>query len=65
MTATVLEPYGPCSLLTVSDVAQLLRVSERKVRTLMSQGKLPKPIVLGERGIRWRGADLEKYLQGL
>ncbi len=65
MPVSSLEFSGPCSLLTLSDLAQLLKISERKIRTMMSQGELPKPIVLGQRGFRWRSTDLEKYLQGL
>lgn len=65
MTLAVLEPASTCSLLTLSDLAHLLRVSERKIRTLVSKGILPKPIVLGERGYRWRSVDVENFLQGL
>lgn len=51
-------------LLTLSDVAKILCVSERTVRRLRDAGKLPRPIKIG-RQLRWRSGDIERYLKRL
>ncbi len=48
-------------LLTVSEVASVLRLSERKVRRLVNNGEL-KGVQLGERILRIRPADLDAFL---
>ncbi len=65
MSVTTMEAPGACSILTVSDLAQFLKVSERKVRYMMKHGALPRPKVLGKRGFRWLSTDLDKFLQEL
>lgn len=53
---------GP-DLLTVADLAERLRVSEKTVRTWRSEGVLPAPIEIGG-VIRWRAAEFEEWLAG-
>ncbi len=48
-------------LLTVPEVAAMLRLSERKVRRLINDGEL-KGVQLGERTIRVRPSDLDTFL---
>jgi excisionase family DNA binding protein len=48
-------------LLTVDDVAELLKVSTRHVWKLLSAGRFPQPIRIG-RSVRWRRADVENWI---
>jgi excisionase family DNA binding protein len=48
-------------LLDVGDVARLLSCSERHVYRLSRSMRMPEPVRLGAL-IRWRRADLEKWL---
>jgi excisionase family DNA binding protein len=52
----------PARLLTVSEVAQALRVSNMTVYRLVSAGDLPALRV--GRSVRLRPADVESYLSG-
>lgn len=52
---------GVC-LLDVRQVAELLGVHQRTVWRMAATGALPAPIRLSERVVRWRLADLERYL---
>lgn len=49
-------------LLTVTEVAKELRLSEEHVRVLVRQGKLTT-VRLGERGIRFRRQDLHEFIE--
>lgn len=49
-------------LLTIRDVADLLKISQASVRNLTIRGKLPAPVRLG-RLIRWRPGDLTAFLE--
>ncbi len=52
----------PARLLTVTEVAQALRVSNMTVYRLVSAGELPALRV--GRSVRLRAADVESYLSG-
>ena len=57
-------------LLTVADVAKLLRIGQRTVWRLASRagggsGPFPRPVRIGGKIIRWRWQDVEKYLAQL
>ncbi|GAB6167486.1 hypothetical protein JCM19992_34860 [Thermostilla marina] len=52
------------SLLTVKDVATALAVSPRTVWRWVSAGRLPQPIRLAPRTVRWRRQDIEAALHG-
>ena len=43
-----------------SGVAQMLSISERHVRKLHAEGKIPRPISLG-RCVRWNVSELEQW----
>lgn len=48
-------------LMTVREVAAMLKVSQRQVWKLTSAGRLPAPIRLG-RSVRWRASDIDKFI---
>lgn len=49
-------------LLTLTEVARVLRVSKRTVYALVRSGRLPS-IRVGVRGVRVLESDLERYLE--
>jgi excisionase family DNA binding protein len=51
----------PDSFLTVSEVADLLRLNPQTVRQWIDKGKLPA-VRLGERQVRIRQSDLEQFI---
>lgn len=58
MTARAL----PKTLLTVSDVADLLQVSTKAVYHLRARGRLPAAIKFGH-GVRWDPADIAAWIE--
>jgi excisionase family DNA binding protein len=51
-----------CQLLTVKDVAAMLRVHTRTVWRMSASGDIPAPKKLGPRTVRWRMSDLAEYI---
>jgi predicted DNA-binding transcriptional regulator AlpA len=51
------------ALLNISEVAQLLGVSERKVHALRAAGLLPEPVSLGPRALRWPVDELLDHVK--
>jgi predicted DNA-binding transcriptional regulator AlpA len=49
------------SSLGVSDLAKLFNVSERHIRRLQMTGRLPEPIRLGKRCLRWPRPVIEEF----
>jgi predicted DNA-binding transcriptional regulator AlpA len=47
----------------VGEVADMLRISERQVWRMEAEGKLPKAIRLTPRIVRWRVADIVRFLE--
>ncbi len=60
MSATILLGNLP-DLLTILDIAALLRVDRRTIHCWATTGLLPKPIKLG-RCTRWRKHEIERFL---
>ena len=61
---------APCQLLTVRDVAGLLKIHTGTVWRLSSlaeagYGEFPKPLRLGAKTVRWRLSNVEAYLSAL
>lgn len=59
-----------CRLLTVGEVAELLRLSQRSVWRFAAHAaagleRFPVPITIGPRLRRWRALDVAEYLDGL
>ena len=52
-------------LLDARELARRMSISVRTLWRLSGEGKLPQPIRLGGRIVRWRAADIEGYLEGL
>ncbi len=55
----------PDMLLTVKDVAELLAVAPRTVFRWSRQRKLPRPVKLSPRAVRWRASAIQAYLDRL
>lgn len=53
---------SPAQLLTVAETASLVGISERTVRRMADDGRMPKPIRMGTRLCRWKRTDLEAWL---
>ncbi len=51
-----------CQLLAVADVAALCRVHPRTIRRWLAQGRLPQPIRFNRKVIRFRGCDIERWV---
>lgn len=49
-------------LLTIKDLAELLRVSVRKLYREKAAGKLPKEVRIGKKGVRWDPDDVRDWL---
>ncbi|MEJ5342974.1 MAG: helix-turn-helix domain-containing protein [Thermogutta sp.] len=45
-----------------TELAKRLNVSRRTVFRLVSAGRLPQPIRLSKRTVRWQWADVEEFL---
>jgi len=50
-------------LLKAIEVAEYLNVSKSQVYKLVQQGRLPKPIKLGERGSAWLVSEIDACIQ--
>jgi excisionase family DNA binding protein len=49
------------ALMTVGEVAELLRVSTRMIYRLKDAGRMPQPLKLGG-SVRWRRAELMAWI---
>lgn len=58
-----LEPQTDMYL-RVADVAELLSVNRRTVWRWVDEGRLPSPIRLTARTVRWPASELQSYLDG-
>ena len=52
----------PLLLLSASEAADVLRISERHFYKLHASGRVPKPIRFG-RAVRWRASELREWLE--
>lgn len=50
-------------MLSLSDVAELLRISERSVTVMIGRGEIPPPKEVG-RAILWRRGDISAWVNG-
>jgi len=46
-------------LLTIRDVMARTRLCRSSIYSLMADGRLPRPIKLGRRCVRWRSVDID------
>jgi len=59
------EPLPTPQLLTVRDLAGLLRIHPRSVWRMATMGKIPAALCLGPKTIRWRASDINAYVAKL
>ena len=59
------EPEPPPDLLTAKEVAHRLSIAVRTLHRLVRAGVVPAPVRLTRKIIRWRVADIDRYLKGL
>ena len=64
-SAAPAAPRAQAILLDARQAAVFLGVSLRTLYALRAAGKLPMPVLLGERTVRYRRADLIAYVEGL
>ena len=50
-------------LFKANEVAEYVNVSKSQIYKLVQQGRLPKPIKLGERGSAWLVSEIDAWLQ--
>ena len=50
-------------ILKVKEVAEEINVSVQQIYKLVSKGRFPKPIKLGERGSGWLTSEIDAWLQ--
>jgi excisionase family DNA binding protein len=55
--------HDPLQLLTAAEVAGLLRIDQRTLRSLRHERSFPRPVQVG-RSLRWRRSAVERYLRG-
>jgi excisionase family DNA binding protein len=56
---------APEQLLTVEEVADLLKVCQRTVWRWVAQGRLPAPLRCSRRCVRWRASAVRAHLETL
>jgi len=52
------------ALLTVKEVAELLKLHERTVWRMSVMGEIPRPVKIGSKAQRWRLSDLQSFING-
>ena len=65
MSAFPLPPNRAVDLLTAKDVARRLSIGVRTLWRLVAQGKFPQPIRYTRKLVRWKTADVDRYIQSL
>ena len=58
-------PEPARDLLTAKDVARRLSIGVRTLWRLVADGKLPQPIRYTRKLVRWKTADIDRYIQSL
>src|SRR5262245_49830711 len=56
---------GPPRLLTAQELAHLLNISLRQLWRLRAASELPTPVRVGQRSVRWRYADVVRFVDRL
>ena len=59
------EPEPPKDLLTAQEVARRLSIGVRTLYRMAGSGVVPRPVRFNRKLIRWRAADIERYLREL
>ncbi len=56
------KPEAPPLVLDIHDVARGLKTSAKTVRRMHAEGKLPAPLVIGSRSLRWCRETLVRWV---
>ena len=56
---------GTPLLVNAAQVATMLSISKREVERMVADGRLPRPIRLGKRLVRWNLATLRRWITEL
>jgi prophage regulatory protein len=59
------EPGVENELLTVEQMAKILQVCKKSVFEMAKAGRLPRPVRLTPRCVRWRRSDLGEWIKAL
>jgi predicted DNA-binding transcriptional regulator AlpA len=59
----LIAPTADTRLLSAADLARELGFSVRTIRRLDLEGKLPRPIRVGVRAVRWRRAEVAAWIR--
>lgn len=59
------KPAVAAALLNATEAARVVGVSERTFHALRSQGRMPLPVMLGPRALRWVRSELETAVAAL
>jgi len=63
MSTTTRPPARPEPMLTVDDLAELLRLAPRTVWRMIGTGQLPPPdLRIGKRVVRWRRDGIDNWI---
>jgi len=62
MSSLIQAPPPVDMLLTVKDVAELLSVNSRTAWRWVKLGKIPRPLKLSRRAVRWRASEMQSYI---
>jgi excisionase family DNA binding protein len=65
MAMTMPETKTGPELLTSQQVAERLSVSVRTLWRLVASGKFPQPIRYNRKLVRWKAAELNRYIESL
>jgi predicted DNA-binding transcriptional regulator AlpA len=57
------RPADPMQLLTAAEVAGLLRIDQRTLRSLRHERAFPRPTRVG-RSLRWKRGAVERWIDG-
>jgi prophage regulatory protein len=50
-------------LLRVEELSEMCGVSPRTIRGWLASGRLPEPVRIGERCVRWRSDEVEDWMR--
>jgi excisionase family DNA binding protein len=65
MTMTRTETQAPPDLLTSQQVADRLSVSVRTLWRLVKAGRFPEPVRYNRKLVRWKSAEVARYIEML
>lgn len=52
-------------LMNPTEVAEVMKISKRTLRTMVAEGEFLQPISLGTKTPRWRHSDVQRWIKDL